>query len=90
VLRFAGRNGGPPPERKYRMDVLGTVITSVVVAVVGLLVTWFGKGRFDAVDRQIDRLDRRIDGLETRIDAVRSELTQVALAVGAKPRATNA
>ena len=57
--------------------------------------------RFDAVDQQFDgldqridrleeRLDRRIDGLESRINAMRSDLTQLALAVGVRPRATNA
>ncbi len=57
--------------------------------------------RFDEQDRRFDRLeerlDRRVDGLERRmdaftrsLDATRSDLTQVALAVGVRPRATNA
>ncbi len=49
--------------------------------------------RFDAVDRRIDkleeRLDHQIDGLQASVDAVRSDLTQIALAVGVRPRATN-
>jgi hypothetical protein len=49
--------------------------------------------RFDAVDRRIDRLEERlehrIDGLQAPVDAMRSDLTQVALAVGVRPRATN-
>lgn len=116
------------------MEVLGTVINAVVVAVVGLALAWLGRERFDAQVRRIDgleqvqgqridrleevlgqridrleeaqgrridrleeRLDHRIDSLEKRIetgqgsiDAMRSDLTQVALAVGVRRRATNA
>jgi hypothetical protein len=57
--------------------------------------------RFELVDRRIDRLEERlehrIDRLEHRmdvlgasLDGMRSDLTQVALAVGVRPRATNA
>ena len=49
--------------------------------------------RFDAVDQRIarleERLDRRIDLLQASVDAIRSDLTQVALAVGVRPRAEN-
>ena len=56
------------------------------------------KERFDRleerVERRIDgleeRIDRRMDGLQASVDAMRSDLTQVALAVGVRPRATNA
>jgi hypothetical protein len=103
------------------MELLQTVITSLVVAVVGGLVTLamtgqfrslhremdarFGAvdGRFDAVDRRFETIDRRFDAVDGRFDAVdrrlerveasmdglRSDLTQVALAVGARPRAEN-
>jgi flagellar capping protein FliD len=115
------------------MDLLSTTINAAVVAVVGALLAWLGKGRFDALDRKIDgvetglagridrletRLDGRIDGIEARfdgletrfdgridglearfdrrfdtlqasMDAMRSDLTQVALAVGIRPRAQN-
>jgi len=104
------------------MDLLGASINAAVVAVVGALLAWLGKGRFDALDRRIDRMETRLDGridalesrsdnrigaLETRldhradtlegrfdglqasIDAMRSDLTQVALAVGVRPRAQN-
>jgi hypothetical protein len=50
--------------------------------------------RFDAVDQRIarleERLDRRIDLLQASVDAMRSDLTQIALAVGVRPKATNA
>jgi hypothetical protein len=86
------------------MDLLVASINAVVVAVVGGIVAWLGKGRFDAVDRKIDRLEARLDGrvdslearldgridtLQSSIDAMRSDLTQVALAVGVRPRAQN-
>lgn len=108
------------------MDLLVASINTVVVAVVGGIVAWLGKGRFDAVDRkidgletrlvgQIDRLDSRLDGridslgarldgrldtlqshlvgrfdtLQSSMDAMRSDLTQVALAVGVRPRVQN-
>jgi hypothetical protein len=100
------------------MDLLATSINAAVVAVAGLLLWWFGRGRFDALDDRIDgleehlvgtgtRLDDRIDRLEVRLDgrfdrlegglgtlqssmdAMRSDLTQVALAVGVRPRAQN-
>jgi len=83
------------------MDVAGVAINAAVVAAVGLILGWLGKGRFEAVDRRIDRLDerldhridsleRRMDAFQASIDAMRSDLTQVALAVGVRPRATNA
>jgi len=86
------------------MDLLVATINAVVVAVVGGVVAWLGKGRFDAIDRKIDRLETRLDGridsigarldgridaLQSSMDAMRSDLTQVALAVGVRPRARN-
>lgn len=57
--------------------------------------------RFQAIDRRFESQEQRIDRLEERLeqrmdafqaslDAMRSDLTQVALAVGARRRATNA
>jgi hypothetical protein len=86
------------------MDLLVASINAIVVAVVGGIVAWFGKGRFDAVDRKFDRLEARLDGridslearldgridtLQSSMDAMRSDLTQVALAVGVRQRAQN-
>lgn len=65
------------------MQLIAVAINALVVAIVGLLVAWMGKGRFDAIEDRIARL-------ETHVDALRSDLTQVALAVGARPRAENA
>lgn len=90
------------------MELVGTAINAAVVAAVGLVLWWAGRGRYEALDRRFDaqdqridrleeRLEHRIDGVERRIetlgaslDAMRSDLTQVALAVGVRPRATNA
>jgi hypothetical protein len=75
------------------MNVLGIVVNAVVIGVVGTLLGSLGKGRFDGLDRRIDRLedrlDRRIDGLQGAVTEMRSDLTQVALAVGVKTRASN-
>ena len=100
------------------MDLLVVSINAVVVATIGGILAWLGKGRFEAIDRRFDALDHRFDRLETRldgridglegrierfegrvdgrfetlqssVDAMRSDLTQVALAVGVRPRAQN-
>ena len=97
------------------MDLLVASINTVVVAAVGGVLAWLGKGRFDALDRKIDRLEARLDGridslearfdgrtdslerrldgrfdaLQSSMDAMRSDLTQVALAVGVRQRAQN-
>ena len=83
------------------MELVSTAINAAVVAAVGLILGWLAKGRFEAIDRRFDaqdqkidrleeRLEHRIDALQTSVDGVRSDLTQVALAVGVRPRATNA
>ena len=75
------------------MDLLFASINAVVIGIVGVIVVWFGRGRFEALDRKIDRLETRLDGridaLQSSMDAMRSDLTQVALAVGVRPRAQN-
>jgi outer membrane murein-binding lipoprotein Lpp len=72
------------------MDVVNTFVSAAVVTAGGLLLAWLAKGRFDAVEKQIEALGARIDGLQASVDATRSDLTHVALAVGARPRAENA
>jgi hypothetical protein len=75
------------------MDVVSTGINALVVGLIGLVLGWLGKGRFDTIERRIDRMDDRLDGrmdsFQVSLDGMRSDLTQVALAVGAKPRASN-
>ena len=84
------------------MDALNTVINVAVMAIVGGLLAWYGKGRFDALDGRMDRLDGRMDRVEGRmdriegrmdrldgrVDSVRTDLTQLALALGIRPRAS--
>ncbi|MGZ4136057.1 MAG: hypothetical protein ACXVPX_00635 [Actinomycetota bacterium] len=82
------------------MDLLNSVVNTVVVAIVGFALFWVGRGQFQALSRRFDSADRRIDRLEERLDnriytlqasldALRSDVTQVALAVGVRPRAGN-
>jgi hypothetical protein len=75
------------------MELVGTAVNAAVVAAVALILGWLGKGRFDAIDRRFDAQDQRMDRLKERLDrgmdAIRSDLTQVALAMGVRPRATN-
>jgi type II secretory pathway component PulJ len=83
------------------MEVLSTVVNAVVIGAVGLLLAWqmrgqlaFIKERMDAFEKRMDSFERRMDGFDRRLDSfqaslesMRSDLTQVALAVGARPRA---
>jgi hypothetical protein len=76
------------------VDIVATGINALVVAAVGLLIAWMGKGRFDSLDQRIARLEAQFDSrfarLESQVDALRSDLIGVALAVGARPKAGNA
>ncbi|MGH2654080.1 MAG: hypothetical protein ACRDHV_06995 [Actinomycetota bacterium] len=84
------------------MELLPTAINAVVVAAVGLILGWLGKGRIDKLEARIDRLEQRLDGridrlekrfdrleerMDARFDSVRSDLTRIALAVGVRPEA---
>ncbi len=51
------------------MDLAGTVVNAMVVATASLLLAWYGRGRFEAIERRLDRL-------EDRLESVRSELTR--------------
>ena len=42
--------------------------------------------RFDALERRFDRLEDRVDGLASENRGMRADLTQIALAVGARTR----
>ena len=54
------------------MEALSTAINAMVVAAVGLILGWLGKGRLDRLEARIDRLEGRLDGridrLEGRLD----------------------
>jgi hypothetical protein len=73
------------------VQTLGVVINVIVMAGVGLALWWAFRGRFEGMDQRIDRLEdrigKRMDRLEMSVEGLRSDLTAVALAVGARPRA---
>ncbi len=60
------------------MELIGTVTNAVLLLLVGGLLSWQLNGRFKAIETRMDTLQRSVDGL-------RSDLTQVALAVGMQP-----
>jgi hypothetical protein len=62
------------------VDALAVVINAIVVAGVGLALWWAFRGRFEALESRMDRL-------EGSVHRLRSDLTAVALAVGARPQA---
>ena len=74
------------------MEVLGTVTNAVLLILVGGLISWQLSGRFKivedrfkAVDDRFQALEARLDNLQRSVDGLRSDLTQVALAVGMQP-----
>lgn len=60
-------------------QVLTTVVTGALLAMFAAILAWQGKGRLDAIERQLEQA-------RLEIGSLRSDLTNVALAVGAKPR----
>jgi hypothetical protein len=58
------------------MEVISTAINAAVVATVGLILAWLGKGRFEAIDRRFEAVDRRFDAQEQRIDRLEERLEQ--------------
>jgi len=66
------------------MDLLVAAVNAAVVAAVGLILGWLGKGRIDKLEARIDRLEERVD---RGFESVRSDLTRVALAIGVRPEA---
>ncbi len=70
------------------MEIASTIVNAFVVAAVGLLLGWLAKGRFKEINRRFDDVECRMEGFQRSLDSMRSDLTQVALAVGApRPRA---
>jgi hypothetical protein len=75
------------------MDYLPTLVNALVVAVVGVLVMYVTRDQIKDVRDQVKDvkedvrdLKQDIRQLRDEIVGVRSDLTQVALAVGAQPR----
>ena len=55
------------------MDALSTIVNAAA--------------RFDAIDSKMDSFETRMDSFERSLNSMRSDLTRVALAVGAGPSA---
>ena len=71
------------------LEVLVAVVNATVMGAVGLALWWAFRGRFEAIEKRIDAVEARMGRLEAEMLGLRSDLTMVALAVGAKPRAGN-
>ena len=74
-----------PRKGSMQMELIETVLNAVLILLVGGLLSWQMSGRFGAMARRMDGLEHRMDGLRLSVDGLRSDLTQVALAVGATP-----
>ena len=79
------------------MEILDTVITGAMLAVFAVALHFLIKGQIDSLRREMDGLrtevrreigdlKARVQRLEAQFDALRADLTQIALAVGAKLR----
>jgi hypothetical protein len=101
VLGSVSKEQDSPGEDTLQVDVIVPVANAVVTGAVGLALWWAFRGRFEALEKRMDGLEARMDRLEIRMDrlegsirsdfaVLRSDLTMVALAVGAKPRAGDA
>lgn len=65
------------------MDLIPGIVNLVVVSAVGVILWLLIRGRLESLEQRIQNLESSVNA---RIDSLRSDLTQVALAVGAKPR----
>jgi len=72
------------------MEVLWTIINAVVIAAIGGLLSWQMRGQLVFFEKRMDGFEKRLDSFQGSLEAMRSDLTQVALAVGARPRAEEA
>lgn len=66
------------------MDALTPLVTGALLAFFTAIQVWINKGRFDALERRIEHHDHRFDQLHAEIAALRSDLTQIALALGGR------
>jgi hypothetical protein len=79
------------------MDVVAQFGNTIAIVIIGVLVWFYLRGRFEQIDRRFDRveqdisdlradIDRKFEFLVAEINRVRSDLTQIALAVDARSR----
>jgi hypothetical protein len=48
------------------VDLLDTVINAAIVAIVGGIVAWAGRSRFDSIDARFESVDTRFDAIDAR------------------------
>jgi len=81
------------------MDISVTLLNAIPLLIVTAVGGWLLNGRMSRLERKVDALAtrdefnglvHRVDRLENRVDSqfdsLRSDITQIALAVGARPR----
>ena len=56
------------------MEILNTIISGVVVVLVGGGVSWQARGRFDRVDERFDRVDERFNEHGLRLASIEAKL----------------
>ena len=70
------------------MEILTPVITGALLAFFTGVQMWINKGRFDGLERRFEAHEqsneRRFEQLSGEIAALRSDLTQIALALGGR------
>ena len=64
-------------------QILTTVATGALLAMFTAILAWQGKGRLDTIERH---LTSEIQSLRAEMAIMRSDLTHLALAVGARPK----
>lgn len=68
------------------MDYVPTLINAAVIALVGVLITFVTRTQIRDLKDDLNELRQDIRELRTETASMRSDLTQVALAVGAQAR----
>lgn len=72
------------------MDLVQAAVNGAVVAIVAAVAGYVINQRFEGLERRMDRFEDRIESrllrVEDALGQLRSDLTRVALAVGAGPR----
>jgi outer membrane murein-binding lipoprotein Lpp len=77
------------------MNAFQVLLSPVLTALILVAAVYIFKERIDRLEAKVDRLPTReefialgarVDRLEREVAALRADLTQIALAVGARPR----
>ena len=74
------------------MEAVSTLIDAVPLLIVTVLGGWLLNGRLNRLEAKVERrptrdeIDGRLNRIEAEVVALRSDVTQVALALGARSR----